>query len=207
MESLLQAMQELVVANRILANEGVCDAFGHASIRHPDNPDRYVMARSRSPGVITIEDLMEYTLDGDPIDQRDRAMYAERHIHGGVYDVRPDVQAVVHSHSHAVIPFGVTGVRLRNVQSDERQDVDVDGTFIAIGHQPNTGIFEGQVDMEGGYIKVRTGSDGYATATNIEGVFAAGDVADPIYRQAVTSAGSGCMAALDAERYLEAADS
>ena len=115
MEALLRAMQELVVANRILANEGICDAFGHASIRHPENPDRYVMARSRSPGVITIEVLMEYTLDGDPIDQQGRAMYAERHIHGGVYELRPDVQAVIHSHSHAVIPFGVTGVRLQPV--------------------------------------------------------------------------------------------
>lgn len=115
MEKLLKAMQELVVANRILASEGICDAFGHASIRHPDNPDRYVMARSRSPGVITIEDLMEYTLDGDPIDQRGRAMYAERHIHGGVYETRPDAMAVIHNHSHAVIPFGVTGVPLRPV--------------------------------------------------------------------------------------------
>ena len=115
MESLLRAMQELVVANRILATEGVCDAFGHASIRHPENPDRYVMARSRSPGVITIDDLMEYALNGDPIDQRDRAMYAERHIHGGVYEGRPDVHAVIHNHSHAVIPFGVTGVQLQPV--------------------------------------------------------------------------------------------
>lgn len=115
MESLLRAMQELVVANRILATEGICDAFGHASIRHPGDPDRYVMARSRSPGAITIDDLMEYTLDGDPIDQRGRAMYAERHIHGGVYVTRPDVQAVIHSHSHAVIPFGVTGVALQPV--------------------------------------------------------------------------------------------
>ena len=115
MEKLLRAMQELVVANRILATEGICDAFGHASIRHPDNPDRYVMARSRSPGVITIDDLMEYTLDGDPIDQRGRAMYAERHIHGGVYELRPDALAVIHNHSHAIIPFGVTGVKLRPV--------------------------------------------------------------------------------------------
>lgn len=115
MEALLGAMQELVIANRILATEGVCDAFGHASIRHPENPDRYVMARSRSPGVITIDDLMEYTLDGDPIDQRDRAMYAERHIHGGVYEQRPDALAVIHNHSNAIIPFGVTGVPIRPV--------------------------------------------------------------------------------------------
>ena len=115
METLTRALQELVVANRILAHEGICDAVGHASIRHPENPDRYIMARSRSPGVITIEDLMEYTLEGEPIDQRGRAMYAERHIHGGVYVTRPDVRAVVHSHSHAVIPFGVTGVKWQPV--------------------------------------------------------------------------------------------
>ncbi|MBT5051409.1 MAG: class II aldolase/adducin family protein [Rhodospirillaceae bacterium] len=115
MEALLRAMQELVVANRILATEGVCDAFGHASVRHPDNSDRYIMARSRSPGVITIDDLMEYTLDGEPIDQRDRAMYAERHIHGGVYEKRPDALAVIHNHSSAIIPFGVTGVALRPI--------------------------------------------------------------------------------------------
>ena len=115
MENLLQVMQELVVANRILATEGVCDAFGHASVRHPDNPDRYVMARSRSPGVVTIDDLMEYKLDGDPIDQRGRAMYAERHIHGGIYETRGDVHAIIHNHSNAVIPFGVTGVRIQPV--------------------------------------------------------------------------------------------
>ena len=97
---------------------------------------------------------------------------------------------------------GVTAVRLKQNQTGELREVPVQGVFIAIGHTPNTGIFEGQLDMEGGYILVRSGTRGFATATSIEGVFAAGDVADPIYRQAVTSAGSGCMAALDAERYL-----
>ena len=115
MEALLAAMQELVVANRILATEGVCDAFGHASVRHPDKPDRYVMARSRSPGVITIDDLMEYTLDGDPIDDRGRFPYAERFIHGAIFEQRPDIHSVVHNHSHAVIPFGVTKVPLRPI--------------------------------------------------------------------------------------------
>jgi len=97
---------------------------------------------------------------------------------------------------------GVTGVRLKHAKNGTARKVDVQGLFIAIGHTPNTGIFQGQLDMEGGYIVTRTGRRGFATATSVEGVFAAGDVADPIYRQAVTSAGSGCMAALDAERFL-----
>lgn len=98
---------------------------------------------------------------------------------------------------------GVTGLRLKNVNDGSTKQVDVHGVFIAIGHKPNTGIFEGQLDLSHGYIKVKSGSDGNATATSVPGVFAAGDVADHIYRQAITSAGSGCMAALDAERYLE----
>ena len=102
---------------------------------------------------------------------------------------------------------GVTGARIRHVRDDSTQDLDVDGVFIAIGHTPNTQLFEGQLDMRGGYIVVRSGVAGNATATSVEGVFAAGDVADSVYRQAVTSAGSGCMAALDAEKYLEALES
>jgi thioredoxin reductase (NADPH) len=97
---------------------------------------------------------------------------------------------------------GVTGARLKSTKNNARREIAVQGIFIAIGHTPNTKIFEGQLEMEGGYIVTRTGRKGFATATSVEGVFAAGDVADPIYRQAVTSAGSGCMAALDAERFL-----
>ena len=97
---------------------------------------------------------------------------------------------------------GVTGARLQNVQSHGTREIEAQGVFIAIGHTPNTGIFEGQLDMEGGYIVLHAARTGMATATSVEGVFAAGDVADPIYRQAVTSAGSGCMAALDVEKFL-----
>jgi thioredoxin reductase (NADPH) len=98
---------------------------------------------------------------------------------------------------------GVTGMRVKNVNSDKTSDIDLAGVFIAVGHAPNTGIFEGQLEMSGGYINIRSGVDGYATATSVPGVFAAGDVADHVYRQAVTSAGFGCMAALDAERWLD----
>lgn len=98
---------------------------------------------------------------------------------------------------------GVTGLRLRATESEQTQEIDVAGVFIAIGHKPNTDIFEGQLDMHDGYIKINSGSAGNATATSVPGVFAAGDVADHVYRQAVTSAGFGCMAALDAEKYLD----
>jgi thioredoxin reductase (NADPH) len=98
---------------------------------------------------------------------------------------------------------GVTGIRIKNVKTNDTKVVDVSGVFIAIGHKPNTDIFTGQLEMENGYIITRSGLKGGATATSIPGVFAAGDVADPIYRQAVTSAGSGCMAALDADKYLD----
>ncbi len=98
---------------------------------------------------------------------------------------------------------GVTGMRIRSTEGVQTHAMALDGIFIAIGHKPNTDLFTGQLEMHGGYLKVRSGTDGFATATSREGVFAAGDCADPIYRQAVTSAGSGCMAALDADRYLE----
>ncbi|WP_394671050.1 thioredoxin-disulfide reductase [uncultured Acinetobacter sp.] len=98
---------------------------------------------------------------------------------------------------------GVTGVRLKSTQDESTQIVDVQGLFVAIGHKPNTGMFEGQLELRDGYIQVQSGTQGNATATSVPGVFAAGDVADNIYRQAITSAGSGCMAALDADKYLE----
>jgi len=98
---------------------------------------------------------------------------------------------------------GVNGLRIRSTDGKTTETLPVTGVFIAIGHAPNTGLFEGQLEMRGGYLKVHSGTEGNATATSIPGVFAAGDVADSIYRQAITSAGSGCMAALDADKYLE----
>jgi thioredoxin reductase (NADPH) len=100
---------------------------------------------------------------------------------------------------------GVTGIRLKNTQTGAKEDVTLKGCFIAIGHSPNTQIFEGQLEMKGGYIVTKTGLEGFATQTSVPGVFAAGDVQDHIYRQAITSAGTGCMAALDAQRFLEQA--
>ncbi len=99
---------------------------------------------------------------------------------------------------------GVTGMRVKNVKDGSTQDIELQGVFIAIGHSPNTSLFEGQLEMNNGYLKVKSGTEGNATATSIEGVYAAGDVADHVYQQAVTSAASGCMAALDAEKYLDA---
>ncbi|GAB3481546.1 thioredoxin-disulfide reductase [Marinomonas epiphytica] len=98
---------------------------------------------------------------------------------------------------------GVNGIRIKNNQTGEKKDLSIAGLFVAIGHKPNTDIFAGQLEMKDGYLKVQSGSEGNATQTSIEGVFAAGDVSDHIYRQAITSAGTGCMAALDAERYLD----
>ena len=110
-----RVLDELVTANRILAREGVVDAFGHASIRHPDHPDRFCMSRARAPECIEVEDLMEFMLEGEPIEAAGRKPYAERYIHGAIYEARPDVRAVVHSHSPGVIPFGITATPLRPV--------------------------------------------------------------------------------------------
>ena len=98
---------------------------------------------------------------------------------------------------------GVTGVRLKSTLNDTLQDIELKGCFIAIGHQPNTEIFAGQLEMKDGYIITKTGLQGFATMTSVPGIFAAGDVQDHVYRQAITSAGTGCMAALDAQRFLE----
>jgi HCOMODA/2-hydroxy-3-carboxy-muconic semialdehyde decarboxylase len=109
------ALDDLVVANRILANEGVIDAFGHVSVRHPARPDRYFLARSRSPELVERGDLMEFDLDNRPIDPRDRTLYSERPIHGSIYRSRPDVMSVCHNHARSLVPFGVTGVSVRPI--------------------------------------------------------------------------------------------
>jgi ribulose-5-phosphate 4-epimerase/fuculose-1-phosphate aldolase len=106
-------IDDLVAANRILADQGVLDAFGHVSVRHPDNPNRLLMSRSLAPALVKADDIMEFDLDGNPTDQRGRAVFLERFIHAEVYKARPDVNAVVHSHSPGVIPFGVSQVPMR----------------------------------------------------------------------------------------------
>ena len=104
---------KLVAANRILAREDVVDAFGHVSLRHPDNPSRYVMSRSRAPELVEFGDLMEFDLDGEAHDDQGRTPYGERMIHGAVFEARGEINAVVHNHSHEVLPFGVTGTTMR----------------------------------------------------------------------------------------------
>lgn len=120
--------RDLVTANRILADQGILDAFGHVSVRSAANPSRYLMTRSLAPALVTLEDVMEFDLDSNPIDPRGRKVYGERCIHGEIYRARPDVHAVVHSHSPAVIPYGVTDQPLKPVchmAAFLRQDVPV----------------------------------------------------------------------------------
>ena len=113
--AIAETLHQLVLANRIMAREGVIDDFGHVSVRSPVDPQRYFLSRSRSPEIVTRDDLMEFTLDGDPIAQNGRAMYRERAIHGATYQARPDVNAVVHHHARSVLPFAVTGRPLRPI--------------------------------------------------------------------------------------------
>ena len=115
MNELIDSLRQLVTANRILAREGVVDAFGHISVRTPGAPDRFIMARSRSPELVTLDDLLEFGLDGEPIEVGGPTPYAERYIHAAIYEARADVHSVVHNHAYDVIPFGVTGVKLRPI--------------------------------------------------------------------------------------------
>jgi HCOMODA/2-hydroxy-3-carboxy-muconic semialdehyde decarboxylase len=136
-------VQDLVAANRILYDQGVVDGFGHVSVRHDSNAERFLLARSVAPALVTADDIMEFDLSGTPMDQRGRAVYLERFIHSEIYKARPDVKAIVHSHSAAVIPFGVAAVPLRpvfhiagflgaGVALFEIRDVAGDGTDLLI---------------------------------------------------------------------------
>jgi HCOMODA/2-hydroxy-3-carboxy-muconic semialdehyde decarboxylase len=117
MPKLKDIIEELVTANRILANEGIVDSFGHVSVRHPDNKNRYLLSRARAPERIEASDILEFTLEGEPLDPKKakttHAPYTERFIHGAIYEMRPDVNAVVHNHSPSTIPFGITGNKLK----------------------------------------------------------------------------------------------
>jgi ribulose-5-phosphate 4-epimerase/fuculose-1-phosphate aldolase len=148
-------MENLVAASRILADQGVVDAFGHVSIRHPGNPNRYLMSRAIAPALVTADDIMEFDLDSNPVDQRGRGMFIERFIHGEIYKMRLDVNAVVHSHSPAVIPFGVTQIPMRPVMHT--------GSFLYVG-VPVWEIREagGATDM-----LVRTGALGKSLAETL----------------------------------------
>jgi ribulose-5-phosphate 4-epimerase/fuculose-1-phosphate aldolase len=116
MSKLDNLLNDLVIANRILANEDVVDAYGHVSVRHPDDPSRFFLARSLAPEFITRDDIVEFTLDGKPVREEKRALYLERFIHGGIFEARPDVVAVVHAHAEDILPFGLTnGTPLRPV--------------------------------------------------------------------------------------------
>ena len=109
------AVDDLLAANRILSNEGVIDAFGHVSCRHPERPSHFLMSRARAPALVTADDLMEFDAAGTPVDPKGRHPYVERFIHAGIYEARPDVRSVVHDHSVEIIPFGVSSVPLRPV--------------------------------------------------------------------------------------------
>lgn len=110
-----ELIRDLVIANRILATEGVVDGFGHVSVRHPERSDRYLISRSRSPELVVADDIMECTLDGEPTAATSAPLYSERFIHAAVYEYRPEVQAVVHHHAYDLIPFGVTGIPLQPI--------------------------------------------------------------------------------------------
>ena len=115
MAKLDDLLEDLVSANRILASQGIVDSFGHVSIRNPENPKTYFLSRSRAPERVERGDIMEFTLEGDPVDAKGRKPYLERFIHGAAYEMRPDVMSVIHNHSPGVIPYGITGHKMRPV--------------------------------------------------------------------------------------------
>ena len=125
MPALNDLIEDLVTANHILAKQGIVDTFGHVSVRHPDNPKRFLLSRARAPERVESADIMEFTLESEPVDARGRKPYVERFIHGAAYEARPEVMAVIHNHSPGVIPFGVTGRKLKPIMH----------TCATIGHE------------------------------------------------------------------------
>jgi ribulose-5-phosphate 4-epimerase/fuculose-1-phosphate aldolase len=115
MSKLSDLIEEIVTANRILASQGIVDSFGHVSVRHPTRPDRYLLSRARAPERVEAADIMEFTLEGEPVDAKGRKPYLERFIHGAAYEMRPDVMSVIHNHSPGTIPYGITGRKMRPV--------------------------------------------------------------------------------------------
>ncbi|MDA0787723.1 MAG: class II aldolase/adducin family protein [Proteobacteria bacterium] len=121
MSDVQDLIHDLVAANRILAHEGLCDAYGHISVRHPDNPNRYLLSRSRSPELVTEEDILEFELDGTPVEETELPLYIERPIHGSVLAARPDVMSVIHNHCAEVLPFAITATPMRPAISTARR--------------------------------------------------------------------------------------
>jgi ribulose-5-phosphate 4-epimerase/fuculose-1-phosphate aldolase len=150
-------LTQLVIANRILAREGVIDDFGHVSVRHPTNAGRYFLSRSRSPEIVVREDIIEFTLEGEPIDQNGRAMYRERALHGAVYMARPEVNAVTHHHARAVIPFGLTGKPLRAAFH----------MASVIGHK--VPVWDSQAEFGDTNMLIETMDQGHSMASAMEG--------------------------------------
>jgi HCOMODA/2-hydroxy-3-carboxy-muconic semialdehyde decarboxylase len=178
MSKLDDLIEELVTANRILANQGIVDSFGHVSIRHPDNPKRYLLSRARAPERVEAADIMEFTLEGEAVDARGRKPYLERFIHGAAYEARADVMAVIHNHSPGVIPFGVTGRKLKPImhtcatighevpiwdQHKKFGDTDMLVSNMAMGRDLAKALGKGRTSMMRGHGCVVVGKDLRAT--------------------------------------------
>ena len=144
------AIRDLMIANRILGAEGVVDAYGHISVRNPDNPERYFLSQSRSPELVSEDDVMEYDLDSNPIDQQGRPMYSERPIHGALYQARPDVMSVCHSHAYALVPFTVTDTPIKPIWTMS----GAIGTEVPIWHEDQ---YAGDRQQEGALPRTQAG--------------------------------------------------
>ena len=174
MAKLDDALEELVTANRILASQGIVDSYGHVTIRNPDNPEHYFMSRARAPERVEIGDIMEFTLEGDPVDAKGRRPYLERFIHGALYEMRPEVMSVVHNHSPSTIPYGVTGHKMRPLMHvcgsighqvpiwDSHKkfgDTDLLVTSMAMGRDLAKAVGKGRTALMRGHGAVVVGTD------------------------------------------------